>query len=149
MWISENSLVTVQPTLKNLLELIVSPKNLNKAYMQVKKNGGAGGIDRMDVEALLPYLQVHRNELIGSVMDGSYRPNPVRRVEIPKENGKKRLLGIPTVVDRVIQQAISQVLIFIYDPKFSEGSCGFRPHRGAHDALRKVQKYVTEGYNMP
>ena len=146
MWISENSLVTVQPTLKNLLELIVSPKNLNKAYMQVKKNGGAGGIDRMDVEALLPYLQVHRNELICSVMDGSYRPNPVRRVEIPKENGKKRLLGIPTVVDRVIQQAISQVLIFIYDPKFSEGSCGFRPHRGAHDALRKVQKYVTEGY---
>jgi RNA-directed DNA polymerase len=146
MRISEKSLVTVQPTLRNLLELIVSPKNLNNAYLQVKRNGGAGGIDRMGVEALLPYLQVHREELIASIMDGTYRPNPVRRVEIPKENGKRRPLGIPTVVDRVIQQAISQVLISIYDPKFSDGSCGFRPHRGAHDALRKVQENVTEGY---
>jgi len=146
MWISEKSLVTVQPTLRNLLELIVSPKNLNEAYKQVRRNGGAGGIDRMDVEVLLPYLQAHREELIASIMDGSYRPNPVRRVEIPKDNGKKRQLGIPTVVDRVIQQAISQVLISIYDRKFSDGSCGFRPHRGAHDALRQVQGYVSEGY---
>ena len=146
MWISEKSLVTVQPTLRNLLELIVLPKNLNNAYLQVKRNGGAGGIDRMDVEALLPYLQAHRDELIASIKDGSYRPNPVRRVEIPKDNGKKRQLGIPTVVDRVIQQAISQVLISIYDRKFSDGSCGFRPHRGAHDALRQVQGYVSEGY---
>jgi RNA-directed DNA polymerase len=90
MWISEKSLVTVQPTLRNLLELIVLPKNLNNAYLQVKRNGGAGGIDRMDVEALLPYLQAHRDELIASIKDGSYRPNPVRRVEIPKDNGKKR-----------------------------------------------------------
>src|SRR5574344_2692301 len=146
MWISEKSLVTVQPTLRNLLELIVSPNNLNNAYMQVKRNGGAGGIDRMDVEALLPYLQAHRDELIASIMGGSYRPTPVRRVEIPKDNGKKRPLGIQTVVDRVIQQAISQVLIPIYDRKFSDCSCGFRPHRGAHDALRKVQEYVSEGY---
>src|SRR5574344_537665 len=146
MWISESSLVTVQPTLEELLELIVSPKNLNEAYKQVRRNGGAGGIDRMDVEALLPYLQAHRDELIASIMGGSYRPNPVRRVEIPKDNGKKRPLGIPTVVDRVIQQAISQVLIPIYDRKFSDCSCGFRPHRGAHDALRKVQEYVSESY---
>ena len=146
MWISESSLVTVQPTLEELLELIVSPKNLNEAYKQVRRNGGSGGIDRMDVEALLPYLQAHRDELIASIMGGSYRPNPVRRVEIPKDNGKKRPLGIPTVVDRVIQQAISQVLIPIYDRKFSDCSCGFRPHRGAHDALRKVQEYVSEGY---
>lgn len=146
MWISESSLVTVQPSMNGLLELIVSPNNLNEAYRQVKRNGGAGGVDRMGVEALLPYLQAHGEELTKSIMDGSYRPNPVRRVEIPKDNGKKRLLGIPTAVDRVVQQAISQVLISIYDPTFSQNSCGFRPRRGAHDALRKVQKYVTEGY---
>src|SRR5574344_414789 len=146
MWISESSLVTVQPTLEELLELIVSPKNLNEAYKQVRRNGGAGGIDRMDVEALLPYLQAHRDELIASIMGGSYRPNPVRRVEIPKDNGKKRPLGIPTVVDRVIQQAISQVLIPIYDRKFSDCSCGFRPPRGAQDAWRKGQEYIRESY---
>jgi len=110
MWISENSLVTVQPTLGNLLEWMMSPENLTKAIKQVRKNKGAGGVDGMDVEALLPYLQNHQDELIESIMEGTYRPNPVRRVEIPKDNGKKRQLGIPTVVDRVIQQAISQVL---------------------------------------
>ena len=146
MWISEKSLVAVHPSLENLLELIVSPKNLNQAYLQVKKNGGAGGVDRMDVEALLPYLRAHREHLTVSILDGTYRPNPVRRVEIPKDKGKTRPLGIPTVVDRVIQQAISQVLTGIYDPTFSGCSFGFRPHRGAHDALSKVQEYVTAGY---
>jgi group II intron reverse transcriptase/maturase len=146
MEISEGSLVVRQPSNERLLELIVSPDNLNAAYKQVKSNGGAGGIDRMDVEALLPYLRAHRDELITSIMDGRYRPNPVRRVEIPKDNGKKRLLGIPTVVDRVIQQAISQVLIAIYDGTFSESSFGFRPHRSAHGALFKVREYVDAGY---
>jgi len=146
MWISENSLVTVQPSVNGLLELIVSPDNINSAYRQVKRNGGAGGVDQMGVEALLPHLRVHGDALISSIMGGSYRPNPVRRVEIPKDNGKTRQLGIPTVVDRVVQQAISQVLISIYDRTFSDNSYGFRPRRGAHGALRKVQKYVTEGY---
>jgi len=122
MWISENSFVTVQPSVRELLELIVSPKNVNEAYRQVKRNGGACGVDQMDVEALLPYLQVHGEYLISSIMGGSYRPNPVRRVEIPKDNGKTRQLGIPTVVDRLVQQAISQVLISIYDRTFSENS---------------------------
>ena len=146
MWISEKSLVAVQPSLENLLELILSPKNLNQACLQVKRNGGAGGVDRMDVEALLPYLRAHREELTASIMDGTYRPNPVRRVEIPKDKVKTRPLGIPTVVDRVIQQAISQVLTSIYGSTFSACSYGFRPHRGAHDAVRKVQEYVTAGY---
>jgi len=134
MWISEGSLVTVQPSLDGLLELIVSPGNMNAAYKQVVRNGGAGGVDRMGVEELLPYLRVHGEELTKSIMDGSYRPNPVRRAEIPKDGGKKRMLGIPTVVDRVVQQAISQVLISIYDSTFSRGSFGFRPRRGAHGA---------------
>lgn len=146
MRISENSLVATQPSLSNLLDLIVSPKNMNEAYKQVKSNGGAGGVDQVGVEALLPYLRAHGEELIASIKDGSYRPHPVRRVEIPKDGGKKRLLGIPTVVDRTIQQAISQVLIPIYEPKFSDNSYGFRPNRDCHKALRKVQKYVGEGY---
>ena len=107
MWISENSLVTVQPSVRELLELIVSPKNVDKACKQVKRNSGACGVDQMGVEALLPYLQVHVESLTSSIMGGSYRPNPVRRVEIPKDNGKTRQLGIPTVVDRAVQQAIS------------------------------------------
>lgn len=116
MRISESSLVTVQPGMGSVLELIVSPGNMNEAYRQVKRNGGAGGVDRMGVEVLLPYQRVHCEELTKSVMDGSYRPNPVLRVEIPKDKGEKRPLGIPTVVDRVVQQAISQVLIYPSTP---------------------------------
>jgi len=146
MWISADSLVTVQPSVRELLELIVSPKNVDKAYKQVKRNGGACGVDQMGVEELLPYLQVHVESLTSSIMGCSCRPNPVRRVEIPKDNGKTRQLGIPTVVDRAVQQAISQVLISIYDRTFSENSYGFRPRRSAHGALRRVQEYVNEGY---
>ena len=144
--ITENHLVEVNFTTEHLMEYIFSPSNLNNAYLQVKRNAGASGVDKMDVEELLPYLRQHKEELVKSLMQGTYRPNPVRRVEIPKDNGKKRQLGIPSVVDRVIQQAISQVLTLTYDRTFSNSSFGFRPKRSCHNALRKVQSYVNDGH---
>lgn len=146
MWMTENNLVEVSFTKEDLLERILSPSNLNIAYKRVVQNRGSGGVDDLGTEALLPYLTAHKNELIASLLDGSYRPNPVRRVEIPKENGTTRQLGIPTVVDRLIQQAISPVLSPLYDREFSDNSYGFRPKRGAHQALRKSQSYITAGY---
>lgn len=131
---------------ERILEEILSTENLNRAYKQVKRNKGAGGIDGMQVDELLPYLREHREELVASLLAGKYRPKPVRRVEIPKENGKMRKLGIPTVVDRLIQQAICQVLSPIFEKQFSDNSYGFRPKRSAHQALRKCQSTITEGY---
>ena len=131
---------------EGLLEKILSADNLNQAYKQVKRNKGAGGIDGMQVDELLPFLRDHKNELLQSLWDGKYRPKPVRRVEIPKENGKTRKLGIPTVVDRLIQQAITQVLSTIFEKQFSDSSFGFRPNRSTHDALRKCQSHITDGY---
>lgn len=144
--ITENHLVEVNFTTEHLMEYIFSSSNLNNAYLQVKRNAGASGVDKMEVTELLPYLQQHKDGLIKSLMQGTYRPNPVRRVEIPKDNGKKRQLGIPSVVDRVIQQAISQVLTLIHDRTFSNSSFGFRPKRSCHHALRKVQEHVNDGY---
>jgi group II intron reverse transcriptase/maturase len=129
-----------------LLEQILSRENLNRAYRQVRKNKGAGGIDGMQVDELLPYLRENREELLQSIRDGKYRPKPVRRVEIPKENGKTRKLGIPTVVDRFVQQAICQVLTPIFEKQFSDNSFGFRPRRSAHDALKRCKTNITEGY---
>lgn len=144
--ITENHLTAIKQEKGGLLEYILSPSNLNLAYKQVKSNKGSGGIDRMEVDELLPYLRCHKDKLITSIYDGKYHPNPVRRVEIPKPNGKTRNLGIPTVVDRLIQQAISQVLQPLYEPQFSPTSYGFRPHRSAHDALLKCGKYISAGY---
>ena len=146
MWMTEDNIVEVPFDKEHLLEVILSPDNLNKAYLAVVRNKGCGGIDKMSCEQLLPWLKANKDELIRSLLDGTYRPNPVRRVEIPKEGGKKRLLGIPTVVDRMVQQAINQVLTIIYEPQFSKRSFGFRPKRGCLDALREVQKIVDEGY---
>jgi len=147
MWITENNLTTNDYRLGNgLLEHILSPSNLNAAFKQVKRNKGAGGVDKMEVESLKGYLVTNKDMLIKSIQMGKYRPNPVRRVCIPKENGKQRQLGIPTVVDRVIQQSIAQKLTSIYEPQFSEGSYGFRPRRSAHQALRRCQDYITQGY---
>ena len=145
--ITENNLTNNHPSEYGLLEFIVSPSNLNAAYLKVKRNKGAGGVDKMDVESLKDYLIIHKDEIVASIQKGKYRPNPVRRVEIPKDNRSKRKLGIPTVVDRVIQQAICQVLTPIYEPQFSPFSYGFRPKRSAHQALKQGAKYITSGYS--
>ncbi len=144
--IAENNNTNANESKKGLLEEIVSRDNLNQAFKRVKANKGSHGIDGMKVDELLQYLKENGETLRQSILDGTYRPNPVRRVEIPKENGKKRNLGIPTVVDRVVQQAIAQVLTPIYEKQFSENSFGFRPKRSAHDAIRKSQNHIEKGY---
>ena len=146
MWIREDNVVEVPFDKEHLLELILSPQNLNAAYKAVVRNGGCGGIDKMSCGQLLPWLLANKDELTSSLLEGSYRPNPVRRVEIPKDNGKKRLLGIPTVVDRLVQQAINQVLTPVYEVQFSKSSFGFRPRRGCHEALRSARRIIEEGY---
>ena len=146
MRVVDGCLTTEQPTRYPLMEQILSPANLDAAYRQVMRNKGAAGIDRMDCERLLSYLLAHKDALAESIRQRTYRPNPVRRVEIPKDNGKKRLLGIPTVVDRMVQQAIAQVLTPIYERHFSDGSYGFRPNRGAKQALVRVTEIVNDGY---
>jgi group II intron reverse transcriptase/maturase len=144
--ITENNFTTIERADYGLLEMILSPQNLNRAYKQVKSNKGSGGIDGLGVEDLLPYLHDHKEELLQSIAKGTYQPNPVRRVEIPKEGGKKRQLGIPTVVDRFIQQAIAQILSPIYEPLFSKFSYGFRPKRSTHHALKQCQEYISGGF---
>lgn len=146
IWITENNFTNADKPNDGLLEQILSPLNLNKAYKRVKSNDGSGGIDKMEVESLRGYLVSHKGALIKSIMDGTYRPNPVRRVEIPKDEKKMRMLGIPTVVDRFVQQAITQVLSTIYEKQFSRNSYGFRPKRNAHQALNQCKDYITAGY---
>ena len=145
MGITENNFTNNEQRI-GMLEMILSPMNLNQAYKKVKSNKGSGGVDGLSVDDLLPYLLEHKESIVNSIIQGTYRPNPVRRVEIPKEPKKTRPLGIPTVVDRVIQQAIAQILSPIYEPLFSAYSYGFRPKRSAHDALKQCQKYISEGY---
>jgi len=130
---------------ETLLERIVSKGNLYDAYERVKKNNGSHGIDGMRVDELLPYLKEHATEIIESLLDGTYRPKPVRRVEIPKPDGGLRLLGIPTVLDRMIQQAIANKLNDIFEPVFSDNSFGFRPKRSCHMALMKSKEFIGEG----
>ena len=123
-----------------LLEAILDRNNLNRAYKRVKSNHGAAGIDGMSVEEALPWLKEHREELLQSIRDGSYEPSPVRRKEIPKPDGGVRKLGIPTVVDRVIQQGIAQKLQNIWEPQFSDSSYGYRPKRSGQQAIQKVKE---------
>lgn len=145
--IAEKSGVITDYWTDNLLDLILRKDNLNNAYKRVKSNKGKGGIDGMQVDELLPYLKENQSTIIQQMKEGRYKPNPVRRVEIPKETkGEFRKLGVPTVVDRVIQQTITQELTPIYEEQFSENSFGFRPKRGAHDALKQCQKNVNDGY---
>ena len=132
----------------DLLERILDRNNLNRAYKQVRANHGAPGIDGMTVEDALPWLREHREELLESIRQGKYRPQPVRRKAIPKPDGGVRKLGIPTVVDRIIQQAIAQQLVLIYEPLFSDGSYGYRPKRSAQMAIQKVKEYTEQGYTQ-
>lgn len=144
---AENNAADTNGQTDKLMERILNRNNLNMAYKKVKANKGAGGVDGMQVDELLPYLKQHGDEIIQQLREGKYKPNPVRRVEIPKEEtGKVRKLGIPTVVDRVIQQAIAQVLSPLFETQFHENSYGFRPNRGAHDALKQCRQNVDEGY---
>lgn len=132
----------------DLLAKVLDRDNLNRAYKRVKANKGASGVDGMTVDEALPWLKENGGELLEKIRNGKYKPSPVRRVEIPKDNGGVRKLGIPTVIDRIIQQAIAQVLTPIYEPKFSDGSYGYRPHRSAKDAILKVKEYADLGYKF-
>ena len=130
----------------DLLERILSRDNLNRAYKRVRANKGAPGTDGMTVEDALPWLREHRDELLESIRQGKYKPQPVRRKEIPKPDGGVRKLGIPTVIDRIIQQAIAQQLVPIYEPLFSDDSYGYRPNRSAQQAIQKGKQYAEQGY---
>lgn len=133
---------------ENLLERILSHENVASAWKQVLGNAGAPGVDGITVSAFPEETRPRWKEIRESLFDGSYQPLPVKRVEIPKDSGGTRFLGIPVVLDRLIQQAISQVLGPIFDPGFSESSHGFRPGRSAHDAVWQVQKYIRQGYRI-
>ena len=128
-------------------ERVLGGQNLAAALKRVEGNGGAPGMDGMTVQEMRPWLKAHWEGVRASLEEGSYRPKPVRRVEIPKPDGGVRLLGIPTVMDRLIQQAIAQVLTPLFEPRFSEHSYGFRPGRRAHDAVKAAQGYIEEGYD--
>jgi len=135
---------------EHLMEKICDPSNLNRAYKRVKANKGSAGIDGMAVDDLFDWIAEHKESLIESLKAGTYKPSPVLGVEIPKpgKNKEVRLLGIPCVVDRLVQQAILQVLEPMFDSTFSESSYGFRPDRSAHQALLKAREYVQEGYGI-
>ena len=129
-----------------LMEQVVSRRNMGDAYKRVLQNKGAAGVDGVEVQNLKPYLFKHWERIKQELLMGTYKPSPVRRVEIPKPDGGVRLLGIPTVIDRLIQQSLLQVLNFIFDPDFSEYSYGFRPRRSARQAVAKAKEYINEGY---
>src|ERR1700726_1168157 len=130
------------------MEAIVEPANLTKALAQVKRNKGAPGVDAMRFDELASYLKSHWPGIRAQFLDGTYKPQPVRRVEIPKASGGTRSLGIPTVLDRFIQQAVLQVLQADWDPTFSEHSFGFRPKRSAHQAVARAQELIASGHGI-
>lgn len=130
-----------------LLEKVLSKENLNMAYKQVYKNKGTSGVDGVTVEELFMYIQDHKEEILYKIRNRKYKPQPVRRVYIPKENGKMRKLGIPSVIDRVLQQAIVQILTPMYEEIFSDTSYGFRPKRSCEHAIIKVLEYFNDGYD--
>ncbi len=129
-----------------LMEVILQDENLEEAIKRVKSNKGVAGVDKMTVDEIDEYFKSNKETIKKQILEKKYRPQPVRRVYIPKSNGRKRPLGIPTVVDRVIQQAIAQVLTKIYDDTFSDNSFGFRPNRSAQNAIMRTLDYLNEGY---
>lgn len=131
-----------------MLEQILSEANLNRAWKQVRANQGAAGVDGITIDDFPAYIRERWPSVKQALLDGTYRPLPVKRVEIPKRSGGKRPLGIPTVLDRLIQQAILQVLQPIFDPTFSKWSFGFRPNRSAHDAVKTVRAFIKQGYKV-
>lgn len=145
------SIAPPEPAEKNcavsLLEKILHRDNLNAAYKRVKQKGGAAGIDGMTVKGMLPYLRENRDEFIASIRGGWYKPKPASWVEILKPEGGERLLGVPTVIDRMIQQALVQVLQSLFERTFSESSYGFRPCRNAQQAITKAREYYDGGYS--
>ena len=132
----------------DLMEAVVESSNMIKALVQVQKNKGAPGVDGLGVEDLPKFLLKHWVQIRTNLLEGAYKPSAVRRVEIPKPDGGMRLLGIPTSLDRLIQQATAQVLSVIFEPTFSDFSYGFRPGRSAHQAITQAQAYVTDGYGF-
>jgi len=136
-----------RPAVTNpLMEAVCERENLKKALRRVKANKGSPGVDGMTVEQLPEYLRAHWPQHRDELLRGTYRPSPVRRVEIPKPDGGVRKLGVPTALDRFVQQAVLQVLQPIFDPTFSDHSYGFRPGRSAHQAVAAAQKYLASGY---
>lgn len=130
----------------SLMDEVLSKENLNLAYKKVISNKGASGIDKMTCDEVLDYLKTHGNDLVCQIKSRQYQPQPVKRVEIPKPNGGIRKLGIPTVVDRIVQQAMVQVLSPMFEPTFSDYSYGFRPNRSCLDAINQALVYLNEGY---
>ncbi len=147
-WQTSTALTRERALTGDLMERVCERENLNRAYKRVKANKGAAGVDGMTVEELYGWLKEHKKGLIASLQDGSYEPQPVLGQEIDKPGGGKRRLGIPTVIDRFVQQAILQVLEGVVDPTFSESSYGFRRGRNAHQAVRQAAEYVAEGRVM-
>lgn len=138
-----------QPALRvDLMQAVVAPENMRAAWARVKSNKGAPGSDGMPIEDFPAFARTHWPTIRQALLDGRYCPQPVRRVVIPKPGGGERALGIPSVVDRLIQQAIAQVMTPIFDPQFSESSFGFRPKRSAHGALKQVQAHIKAGYRI-
>lgn len=133
---------------ERLLERMLSRENMQAAWKRVKANKGTAGVDGMSIEAFLDFAREEWEKIREKLLAGTYQPSPVRRVEIPKATGGTRPLGIPTVLDRLIQQAIAQVVVPIFDPTFSDSSFGFRPGRSAHDAVYKVREYIQKGYRI-
>ena len=147
-WNSSAAIARRRIQTSQVMEQVVAPDNLNRAYQRVVANKGSPGPDGMTVGELGAWVREHKQEFIGSLLDGSYQPTAVKGVKIPKPGGGQRQLGIPTVKDRLVQQAMLQVLTPLLDPAFSPSSYGFRPQRSAHDALQSAKQYVAQGYSI-